>query len=409
MTRLISKQNNYSWLFNDISLVFVGSALSMMVNSLAALIIIAFVFVKHLLFGDVFRSLYSCAGVFVVLLFVGLADYLLMGVGDAAIVIRDYALLVMCLCIGMSLGCAESSTYLKEGLLGIRNYMVFACFVSFIMEVLFRTKFDVNFSHVPFQTAPIIGDLLSYRCQSYLGHPIVFAHMLISAAVVSYFYETSPIKKWGTILLFLVFVFLTRSRSAWLIVGFYLLFAALSFLLSQKIRHWNYVVLALPFVAIFLAWLFASDLIPMIVSRFSELSVDSSYSQRSGAIFFMLGKWVNAPLMWLFGSGDNASSIAMSETKIVIENFTIVDNGWVTLLFNFGLLGIISMVYLFIQPLLAMKFGGDRRLCLCVFIGFSLTFCLELCFYETFGWFVPFALLLIFSGYFITSRMAAED
>ena len=394
-----------SWLFNDITLVFLGSVMSMMVNSFVSLVVLAVIFLKHFFVGEISRCLYEYSFITAILVFIGVIDYVLLGEGGVIAVVRDFVLLATSLCIGLALGREKDEAYIKTGLLGIRNLVVLACLVSLVMEVCMQTTFDVLVAHTPFQTAPIYMDILSWRCRSFLGHPIVFAHMLLTAAAISYFLETSQMMKWGTIALFSVFIFLTRSRSAWLIYGCFICFALIYLLSSRKIKHWNYVVLAFPFVVALAAFLFSTDFIPLIIRRFSELSVDSSYSQRSGAISYMLNYWASSPLTWLFGNGDNASSAAMSETTISIENFTVVDNGWVSLLFNFGILGVVGILLLAVQPVLSHKSGRGDDLWRCIFFGFSVTFILEMCFYEPYGWFVPFSLFLLLSGVAFTMRL----
>lgn len=395
------------WLLNDITLIFIGSVMSMLVNSFVSLLVLAIVFLKHFFVGDISRCLFNCAAVTAILLFMGVMDYLLLGEGGPITVIRDFAMLAAPLCIGMALGIEKDEAYFRTGLLGIRNLMVFACLVSFVMEVCMRVTFNVSgvVSSVPFQTAPVYMDVFSWRCRSFLGHPIVFAHMLLAAIAISYFLEKSQVKKWVTIALFSVFIFMTRSRSGWLIFAFFLVLSLVLAVHSRKIKHWNYFVLAVPFIVVLAAVLFNSDFTFLIVRRFTELSLDDSYSQRSGAISYMINYWASSPLTWLFGNGDNAAGVAMLESTISIEGFRTVDNGWVSLLYNFGFLGVAGILIIAFQPVMTLRAGAvDKDLQRCILFGSGATFLCEMLFYDSYGWFVPFSLFLLLGGASLTMR-----
>ena len=142
--------------------------------------------------------------------------------------------------------------------------------------------------------------------------------------------------------------------------------------------------------------LYKSGLFNFVGSRFGELETDVSYSQRSGAISYIIHSFLSKPLFWLTGNGYGSSRITMLDTTVEISGFSTVDNGFLAMLYEYGFLGICSFASLLISAGIS-SFKSDCELDQVLF-SVSCICCAEFMFYCELGWWVPTVILFATCG-----------
>lgn len=191
-----------------------------------------------------------------------------------------------------------------------------------------------------------------YRVSSLFKHPIIYAAMLLIGVFYSLFFLKKPIVKYFSLIIFLVGIYSSKSRSLWisLIFGFLILVLA-SF--SHKIKKNTvlklFIIIGLGFI--FLISPLGSQMVDNIISRFTNMSDTVDSIQRLGTIEYFSNLLYNeGNFITLFlGHGEDAASIVMLNTTIQIENFSTTDNQYVLFLYNYGLIVLIFIVLMLIK------------------------------------------------------------
>ena len=269
-----------------------------------------------------------------------------------------------CILLGYIYGKAKNDDWVESALLMLRNVMVFACLFSFVLEIALGQRLVTNGSFSFLQTVTIDNPSM-YRLRSFFGHAIVFGQMIVIAVVINYKLETCRMKRLLCSVVLLVALLLTKSRSAWIILialaSVYLIFR----LKNPEYSKWNLIALLVPAVLLLVFILYKFGLFNFVASRFGELETDVSYSQRSGAIAYIIHSFLSRPLFWLTGNG-------------------------------YGFLGICSFVFL----LISAGIGSFRSGCELDQVLFSVSCicCAELMFYCELGWWVPTVILFVSCG-----------
>lgn len=235
---------------------------------------------------------------------------------------------------------------------------------------------------------------VSLRYESFFGHPIVFAQSLLYALIISWYLEKHSVIRWLTIAIALILLYFTQARSGWLVLAAILLLRMPA--IAKSIAHLDARYIFLIVVGL-LGGLWAVchyGLIEAIIYRFEGLLYrDASFSQRSGAIEYMVNLFLSHPQGWFFGNGFGSSSVEMGKATIVLPGFPSVDNGLVTLLYDCGLIGVISVICILIPPFSGIR-NGNSRAFLCLSLCCLTTF-LMLLFYD--GLTYPLTSLLIWT------------
>lgn len=300
-----------------------------------------------------------------------------------------------CILLGYIYGKVKNDDWVESALLMLRNVMVFACLFSFVLEIVLGQRLVTNGSFSFLQTVTIDNPSL-YRLRSFFGHAIVFGQMIVIAVVINYKLETGRMKRLLYSVVLLVALLLTKSRSAWIILialaSVYLIFR----LKNPEYPKWNLIALLVPAVLLLVFILYKFGLFNFVASRFGELETDVSYSQRSGAIAYIIHSFLSRPLFWLTGNGYGSSRMTMLGTTVEISGFSTVDNGFLAMLYEYGFLGICSFVFL----LIFAGIGSFRSGCELDQVLFSVSCicCAELMFYCELGWWVPTVILFVSCG-----------
>lgn len=258
-----------------------------------------------------------------------------------------WMILPACLLVGMTLGGGEDLRKLRESLLSVRNLVFVCCIISALLELTLGMYLVGQGEHSFFEIRAIQEGTQDERVKSVFGHPIIFSQFLLSAIILTLILEDKKWIKEVSTLIFLLFLYLTGSRSAW-ISGFILLlfYAFAHFRDVVWSTRWNYIAIVLPLVILLCATV-ASDMLISIGNRFLLLfEGDGSYSFRSQAAILAINKLLANPLHLLVGFGEGAGAAFIHEQLIVGVHFSTIDVGWITVLFDYGLLGLSMFVIL---------------------------------------------------------------
>lgn len=300
-----------------------------------------------------------------------------------------------CILLGFIYGKEKNDGWVGAALLMLRNITVFACLFSFVLEIVLGQRLVTNGSFSFLQTITIDNPSL-YRLRSFFGHAIVFGQMIVIAVVINFKLETSKMKRLLYSVVLLVALLLTKSRSAWIILTASALVYLVFRLKNPEYSKWNLIALLTPAVLLLVFMLYKSGLFNFVGSRFGELETDVSYSQRSGAISYIIHSFLSKPLFWLTGNGYGSSRITMLDTTVEISGFSTVDNGFLAMLYEYGFLGICSFASLLISAGIS-SFKSDCELDQVLF-SVSCICCAEYMFYCELGWWVPTVILFATCG-----------
>lgn len=203
-----------------------------------------------------------------------------------------------------------------------------------------------------------------YRAEGITTHPIIaslFSMLCCFLCVMLYMKNNN--KKYILISVFLfISALLTQSRNVYLcllvvIVSVMLLWAILY---SRKIVPINcHVFLAVMVMSVLLIWQFGDSTSVVnlhIVSRFSGIEDTGSYLQRAGSLDFLKSSLSNlADIHVWIGHGIGSLRLYLQSHNIffVTEGFFIVDNQYVTSIYDIGLIGVMvcaaGLLYLVVR------------------------------------------------------------
>ena len=313
---------------------------------------------------------------------------------------KDESLLTVCsyffcILLGYIYGEHKNDDWMRTALLMLRNVTVFACLFSFVLELVLGQRLVTSGSFSFLQTIAIDNPSL-YRLRSFFGHAIVFGQMIVIALTVNYKLEMGQTKRLLYSVILLVALLLTKSRSSWIIlIALILVHLALQ-LKDPEYSKWNLIALLAPIALLLIYMTYKFGLFNFVSTRFAELGTDVSYSQRSGAIAYILHRFLNRPLFWLTGNGYGSSRITMLDTTVEISGFSTVDNGFLAMVYEYGFLGILSFAFLMITVgISSIRSNCDLDY---VLLSISCICCAELMFYCELGWWVPTVILFVTCG-----------
>ena len=400
MQRLKSKQHTFYK--NDIFILFIAATLSVLFSSAGLLYIaLGLIAIKEAISGSLFQAVFNHAFFIICsLTIILIAGVLLTSSGIAASVL-NVGSLVLLLLLGMSYALSKDAEWFVEGLLLVRNVVLTVSVLSVLMEVFLNVRFVTDGSAPPLSIVPI-ENRESYRLRSIFGHAIVYAQVLLVCLVINAYFERNKILK-ATIGLFLLcMIFLTKTRGAWIICALMLAYLILKQIKSGKKDAIKYITLFLPVALLLIILVYKFGLIEEIVRRFGQLSTDVSFSQRYGAIHYMLQRFSEKPLFWLFGNGFSSSGEVISRATIEIRHFATVDNGYIAMLYEYGIIGFGLFAGMVCASISEGIYSGDNLSK--VLLGINIISCIEMLFYCELGWWVPTVVWFLSTGYLIELR-----
>ena len=290
-----------------------------------------------------------------------------------------------------------------NGIKNIKNIMVLFCIYG-ILEALTCRNYLAEF--LGFENMSIyrneVTTFLTYRVKTLFVHSIVYGNILLIALGILFFYERNvKTFKWQFFLI-TINIFFTKSRSVWLV---FLIEIFIMFYFYRKenkdTKKYVYLImflLTVLFVVLLLMQLGINILpITMITNRFEALNGSDSYTQRAGVVPVLINEFKNANILHkIIGFGAHSSKIFMLSHRISIANFGTVDNEWLSVFFDFGLVGVISMCLIFLTNLKRLFLNANNKYKMITMA--IVTTLLMFLFYDGLTWFVVYYLLFLLIG-----------
>ena len=321
-----------------------------------------------------------------------------------------YTLVLISFLLTILLGACSYLSYgpkhLKRGLLTTNKIIfvsaIFGWYESIIQNNPLKPYMPVFFH------ANTVGTEL-YRPSSFFTHAIPFSNILLIGIIINNTLVKNNIKRFISNILYVVVLFMTGTRSAWLILVLLIVVGATRPIVNNISFTRNQLIVFLTGVAVGVMALFyttfGQNVILTITERFGRLTGDDhgavSLDQRTGAIDFVLESFFGtfSIIHWLFGYGHRATRILMGQVVIVLENFVTTDNQWIAMLYNYGLVATIMLIVFFVKKTRRYLLTEDS-LYTCCFLIFLM--CLAaMFFYELFNWETVNVFMMMMIGVFI--------
>lgn len=201
-----------------------------------------------------------------------------------------------------------------------------------------------------------------YRTMSVFNHPIVSGLFFIIAFLCNMYIVKNKNLKYVLQILLILNIYTSKARSAWItfaIIIFILIFnnrKKILIKISKPKLTYRKVIIAIVFLifGFLFAIFYLPDIFSSIIERFGDsLKVNStsgSNLQRTMTIKLILNHMFNGdPIRLIFGYGGGTVSDFMILNPVLLEGFTTTDNQYLSLFYEFGLVGVIFYITLFLN------------------------------------------------------------
>lgn len=241
------------------------------------------------------------------------------------------------------------------------------------------------------------------RADSIFGHAIPYSTIIAMFLFMTNYLFDELIVKMALCVIFIVGSISTFSRSSWisiLLVGFLLLFSNKrnSKIEKKKLyRIFGVVILVLLGLAVFKNQLMvATEHVGHLVgNRITGTMESVSATQRLGTIGYMIQ---NIGLLgFLYGHGNGQGGAFLSSTTIVLSNFATTDNQYVSILYDFGLIGMCVTIALLVSAIKTI-WNRDKDEEMLMLASSILAASISAFFYEMLGWINVAGVFLILIG-----------
>lgn len=250
----------------------------------------------------------------------------------------------------------------------------------------------------------------NYRIATFYIHPIIYSVLVAVSIILMFgFFQHTKTNMFLMVLL-MINLLLTKSRSAWIALAIVLLFWGGWYLF--KIRQVNsktlFVILicllSLPFIVLVLS---KTGVFDIIFLRFNNLSSDSSALQRTGTITYFLHQVIPSTSFGslLIGHGLDAASVLMDSVSITMSDFSETDNQFLTTFYDQGII-VLLVVCLMILISFLMIFRTKDVQVQSIAAAF-VTMSISMFFFELFRFFPTAFIYFIFLG-FICEAWASQ-
>lgn len=311
--------------------------------------------------------------------------------------------------------------YGEEGL--VKIYKAFMWILNIfallnIYQIVFKRPILINYLNLLENSYSYNFGTSLYRTFSVFGHPIIAGIFFSILFFLNHYFLKSPIKFLIQFIV-LINIYSTMSRSSWIgfvfgmIVFISIRFSSLKNETNILEKRWPYKRVAHFLVSILLIGIvllvssqYFDDFFIQILERFgdsiSRNSTDYSNLQRTGTINLIVQTMLKSDFLTLiFGNGFNTSNSFMLANPIYINDFSSTDNTYLSILFEYGLIGILSVAYIFVR-LIYKLFTVKRRspvhevAIICVIVIAISAFFFEIPGWPTVSFFLFFCLSALF-------------
>ncbi|WP_416044822.1 O-antigen ligase family protein [Clostridium tyrobutyricum] len=205
----------------------------------------------------------------------------------------------------------------------------------------------------------------NYRTLSAFGHPIIAGLFFAALFFCNLYLIKNSLKKYILEFIVLINIYSTMSRSVWIafLIGliFYILINIRKIFSNFKDTRFTYrklflIYLSIIFIVVVAIYIICNSNIisNSIMSRFgdslSSNSTDPSNLQRTGTINLVMNYMLSSNIYHLiFGYGFDTMISFMLAHPLYIIDFGSTDNTYLAIFYQYGLLGIIAYIVLFIK------------------------------------------------------------
>ncbi|UYV54086.1 O-antigen ligase family protein [Priestia megaterium] len=294
----------------------------------------------------------------------------------------------------IKMGHEFSFQFFKQFLIVMNVFSIFNLY-----QVVFRKPLLLNLLADKFYTFQY-GALGTgeFRTISVFGHPIVCGLFFVMAFICNIYILKSGILKNVLQLLLIINVYSTGSRSSWIslvvILGI-MIIPKLSGLKIKKIKLTKsnifslYSSFCILIVGFFFLVINFSNITQAIVDRFgsslSANSTDVSNTQRIGTLNLIFKNFeYNDIIHQLFGNGVSAANKFMAQNRVVIQDFLTTDNQYLTILHDFGLVGL-SFVFILLISFLINTIKRGSTVVHKISLYFMIVIAIDSFFFESVG------------------------
>ena len=187
----------------------------------------------------------------------------------------------------------------------------------------------------------IDGVEFSTRVTGTIGHPVVLASFLTPGAVAFLIKSIAPGKHRLLNLFFFLItfyvIFLTSSRGTWATLLILIVYLSLKYKLFKKVI--NVVIFT-----ILISYILLGPFFEYIIGRLSLTTMsDGSVSHRLYMYYWSINQFINNPTLLLTGGGIG-SVYSLLKSNPPPDHFLVVDNIYLTLFVETGLIGLVSFL-----------------------------------------------------------------
>lgn len=232
-----------------------------------------------------------------------------------------------------------------------------------IIELTLNTNFWVNF--LPeYDRVNFIGiGREGFRIFSTFRHPIVYGNILVITIgiIITFRMYFNKVYYYINIVLCLVNLYGTRSRSSW--IAFVVL---ILFLLIIKIKQCTRMKkkklllgsMTVILISIIMIGIFGNEVLQIlqtIIDRFSfsDNNIESK-TQRIGAIKNILNSFNHNILSLFIGNGMRTTGKFMIENQVLLDGFMSVDNQYITMLYDMGIVFLIVVILYIVNSIFSI-------------------------------------------------------
>lgn len=242
-----------------------------------------------------------------------------------------------------------------------------------------------------------------YRIASIYMHPIVCGQIfLIGFWLVVYFYD-----KWIrtiSLIVLILGIYYTKSRSIWGGLAFSIIIFGLvkviDFFKEHKMQKKKLLYVLCTIGCIYV--LYRIGIFDTIINNVCEriLAARGSKSElirQSMSMYTVNYMFCDASLFQkVFGYGLDSSKLWLDNSNVFMKAYDAIDNSYLTILYEFGLFGLLTTVCLFIRKIIRCFYKKSNTYRLNNASVMAIVACvIPLCFYDFYGW-LPVYILFIY-------------
>lgn len=242
-----------------------------------------------------------------------------------------------------------------------------------------------------------------YRIASIYMHPIVCGQIfLIGFWMVAFFYNSW--KRTICLIVITVGIYYTKSRSIWGGLVFSIIVFGLSkvleFFFKHRIKKRNLFYIPFVMICVFLLYKIGvfDTIINNIYARILAASGSTSELARQSMAMYTFSYMIHdaGVLQKICGYGMDSSKLWIYKSGAFVKAYDAIDNSYLTILYEFGIIGLLTIVFLFIRKGIECFFKKNDTNELSNVSVMAIVACVvPLYFYDFYGW-LPVYIIFIY-------------